>query len=207
MAAARLCDRSAVIRHDACSTVFRSRRMFDFIDCDPCGSALPYLPCIMAAARDGAMVSFSSFNSADLLRGACGGEGGHAFGRYRNELVLRYLVLAAAHHALPRVFCPVLCFCFDHGFRVTGRISSRAPSATASDDADATCTASRARQCPQCPWFTLAPDACSSVACPHCSCPSASFACSAFVYAGPLIDAAVLHCMIRSIGERQVGHH
>ena len=58
---------------------FRNCRMFDFIDCDPCGSALPYLPCIMSAARDGAFVCFSTFNSADLLhRCACSTARGRA---------------------------------------------------------------------------------------------------------------------------------
>jgi hypothetical protein len=69
---ASLCARSAVMHHDATSAAaFRTPRMFDVVDCDPCGSALPYLPGLMSAARDGAFVCFSTFNTADLLH-RCG---------------------------------------------------------------------------------------------------------------------------------------
>jgi tRNA G26 N,N-dimethylase Trm1 len=59
----------AIIQHDATSAAaLRPRLFFDFIDCDPCGGAFIYLPALMSAARDGAIVCFSAFNSADLIR-------------------------------------------------------------------------------------------------------------------------------------------
>ena len=80
------------------------------------------------------VVLLPTHHPSHLRTSACCGHP-NSFGRYRNELLLRHLLHLAVQAALPRVFAPALCFTFDHGFRIIGRIVEARSTALASSNA------------------------------------------------------------------------